>query len=223
MSDNLNLIDAVNHALDPNNWTLPDSVVEIEGLVGPSFKRFINTLVASPCVKSYLEIGTWEGSSTVSALYGNTQKLNNYWAIDNWHEWFTPEHKTGQRGFTKNWNNHIGASVPTNFINADSFAIDPIAQGIRAVDVYFYDGSHEEKHQTQALTHYIACMSPVFVYAVDDWKWDHVRRGALEGIRQTGVKILHRIEIEGKGPGFENATEGWGNGTGIFVLEKVTQ
>lgn len=210
------LIHTVENALDPSNWTLPDSIANIQGLVGPDFKRFLHTVVASPLVKRYLEIGAWEGSSTVSALYQNINKLDKHWIVDNWCEWFFHASRNGKDGFNRNWNAHI-AQAP-NLIDADSFAINPLNYGMCDIDVYFYDGGHKEEQQRKALTHYINCMTPQFIYIVDDWNWECVRKGSTQGMTELGLKVLWSKEIMGTGPGA--STAGWANGTGIFVLER---
>jgi len=222
------LVHTVESALDSSNWTLPYSVANIRGLVGPDFKQFLHTVVAAPLVKRYLEIGAWEGSSTISALYENINKLDKHWIVDNWSQSFLGQPPGAPKeGFTRNWNAHI--TQPPNLIDADSFAINPSDYGMSNIDVYFYDGGHTEEQQKKALTHYIDCMAPQFIYIVDDWKWERVRKGSTQGITELGLKVLWSKEITTEGPGLSPAvplwpghsgTEGWSNGTGIFVLER---
>jgi hypothetical protein len=128
MNRSQELVELVECSLNPTNWTLPESVANIEGLVGPDFKRFLHSVVSSPIVKRYLEIGAWEGSSTVSAMYGNINKLDKHWVVDNWCEWFFHSSRNGKDGFTKNWNTHI--QQPANLIDADSFSINPSDYGM---------------------------------------------------------------------------------------------
>jgi hypothetical protein len=86
--------------------------------------------------------------------------------------------------------------------------------------VYFYDGGHTEEQQSKALTHYIHCMAPQFIYIVDDWNWEQVRRGSTSAMDKLGLKVVWSKSIAGNGPGL--STHGWANGTGIFVLDRTT-
>ena len=187
--------------------TLPESVFTIEGYSGRLYKQFINRLLSHPIVNNYLEIGVWKGSTAVAALYGNNSKIS-HWVIDNWNM-----DKTSKDTFVKNFETHIGCKP--NLIEADCFAIDLDKEGIKDVDVYFYDGEHEKEDHKKSLTYYYDSMKDQFIFIVDDWSWDKVQLGTYNAISELNLKIEVFAEaIDSNNP------NGWWNGCGIFILSK---
>ena len=63
---------------------LPASVFKIDGMTGVKTRAFYNALCDVPEKTNYFEIGAWGGSSTASALCGNTN-ITPY-IVDNWSE-----------------------------------------------------------------------------------------------------------------------------------------
>ena len=58
------------------------SVLGIEGMSQPKNRHLLNNLCSRE-ETSYLEIGTWKGASTISALYNN-KHIRNSLSIENW-------------------------------------------------------------------------------------------------------------------------------------------
>jgi len=201
------LIDAVDASLAEIDSKIPDDVFKIEGYSGKQYKKFANRLLGKDIVKNYLEIGVWKGSTAIAALYGNTGKLN-HWVIDNWVLFGGPRTE-----FVVNFLTHL--KVQPNLIDEDCFGIDVAQKGISNIDVYFYDGEHEEQDQYKALTYYYNAMSDSFVYMVDDWSWSKVQAGTYNAIADLNLKIEKKIEFVS-----ENDHAGWWNGCAIFVMSK---
>ena len=65
---------------DAEQVTLPAELLALTGMTGTKTRRFYNAKCSRPNT-SYLEIGTWHGSSSVSALYSNEVDAT---FIDNW-------------------------------------------------------------------------------------------------------------------------------------------
>lgn len=198
-------------ALSEQESSLPMSVLSIQGYSGKKYKRFANTLLSQPVVRSYLEIGVLGGSTSIAGLYGNASRLN-YWNIDN----FCLSSVLGgsENIFTTNWKAHI-KDCPPNLINEDCFSVDMKSHGIKNVDVYFYDGEHTEEDQYKALTYYYPAMSDSFIYMVDDWGWAKVKAGTYRAIQDMKFKVSMFVERTGA-----DDHNGWWNGCGIFVLSK---
>ena len=57
---------------------------------GQKYRTFINLFVHSSPNPRYLEVGSWAGSTAVSALYGNQVKAV---CIDNWSQFGGPRDK----------------------------------------------------------------------------------------------------------------------------------
>lgn len=191
---------AINESVDT---TLPTEIENFVGYSDPAARKFLNKLLAESAVNNYLEIGVWTGSTAISALYNNHQKIN-HWFIDNWSQFQFDGIKDK---FTSDFTRLVGVSP--NIISNDCFLINPIEEGICDIDVYFYDGGHEEEDHYKAITHYCDCMKDSFVLIVDDWNWvDRVVKGTFRGIEACNLRIEKQWVTS------------WWNGFGIFVLTK---
>ena len=62
---------------------LPPHLLELEGMSGQKYRRFINALMASLDRPNYLEIGCHKGSTACCALFSNQASAT---LIDNWSE-----------------------------------------------------------------------------------------------------------------------------------------
>jgi hypothetical protein len=202
------LVDAITTSLDENSpHRVTTEILSVEGYSGAKYKRFANRLLSKDIVKNYLEIGVWKGSTAISALYGNHQRLK-YTLVDNFSSLGGPREE-----FNGNWNRFIDGS--SNLIDEDCFSFNPKDRDIKDIDVYFYDGEHQEIDHHKALQHYYDAMAESFIFMVDDWSWKQVQDGTLRAINDLGLKIAEKRQ-------FFSADDhsSWWNGCGIFVLEK---
>ena len=97
-------------------------------------------------------------------------------------------------------------------------------------NIYMYDGHHTETSHFQALNHYLPCLEDEFIYLVDDWNWEQVRKGTHKSIKDNKCEIIYQKEIFtnhegtlhwGPGKGMRFGKDGdWHNGISIFVLKK---
>ena len=196
------LISAVDAAfVEYHQNSLTDEIKNYNGYSVPAFRSFLNTLLGKAVISNYLEIGVWSGSTAISAMYNNHHKVN-HWFIDNWSEFGGPKDL-----FISNFTRLVGISP--NILNVDCFSINPVESKICDVDVYFYDGGHEEEDQYKAITQFCDSMKDSFILIIDDWNWrDRVEQGTLRGIKHCNLHIE------------KHWTTDWWNGVGIFVLSK---
>lgn len=193
---------------------LPKEILEMEGMSGKMTRHFYNNLLEIPDAR-YLEIGTWKGSSTFSAMYGNKA---NIICLDNWSQFDGHEIK---ESFLANLELYRGGNE-VEYREGDCFAINTTSISKR--NLYLYDGAHEVDDHYRALTHYIDCMEDEFIYICDDWDWAAVREGTWKAIRELRLEIIFSIERslnEGdswKPAGYAKAT--WWNGIWAAVLRK---
>lgn len=200
------------------NHSLPPEILELEGMSGKKFRLFINKLLSSKHLTNYLEIGVWKGSTSISALYGNTNKIN-YTLIDNFSQF------EGKQDFFDNWTRFF--SEKPMLLDENCFEIYPKKMGIKDVDVYFYDGAHEEIDQYKALHHYYHSFANCFIYIVDDWCWEEVIRGTETAIEELNLIVHEKIELLPENyskPTYMREkhysdTEWW-NGYCVFLFEK---
>lgn len=202
------LITAVEDSLSETHTNLTPEILSIEGMSGKMYKKFANRLLSKPIVKNYLEIGVWKGSTAIAALYNNHHRLR-YTVIDNFSEFGGPKNE-----FISNWKQYNG-TIP-NLIDDDCFCFNPRDRNISDIDVYFYDGNHEEISHYKALHHYYEAMADSFILMVDDWTaWNQVKDGTNRAIGDLNLKIEMKIEK------VDGGSEQWWNGCGIFVLSKT--
>lgn len=207
------LIKAVVTALERPS-SLPNEVLSLQGMSGNAFRGFINALLANESIETYLEIGVYNGSTAISALYGNLNKIR-YWLIDNWSEVFVAFGKDPRLNFFCNFE-RILECEPV-ILEGDCFSMVPSEQGISDVDVYFYDADHEAESQYKALTHFLPVLKDVFVFIVDDWSWTKAKDGTRLAIEKLGLEIVFQKEIN---TDTKENRDGWWEGCCVFVLKK---
>jgi len=206
-------IDAVEFAIanaDSGSTKLTDKQLSLEGMSSNKTRIFLNELIKEDT--NYLEIGTYKGSTFVSALYNNNP-LNAY-AIDN----FSLDSFYGgseQEFLATCEYNEI---VNFKFFNENSFDMKVESKNkIKDINVYFYDGEHEEIDQCKAITDFLENLSNEFILIVDDWNWDKVKNGTYAGISQSNLKIHKKWEL----PAAYNGDKAqWHNGMFVAILEK---
>jgi predicted O-methyltransferase YrrM len=178
---------------------IPEEYIsKLTGLSSPKIWHLLNNLAAMS--DSYLEIGTYMGSSLMAALYENQVEAV---AIDN----FCMKPKT--RG-------HFFQNVKYlnfKFIEADCFEVQFVD---RSFQLYFYDGGHTYNDQYRALVHFLHAMQTEFVYVCDDWNNGPVREGTFAAIKDCDLEILEfherRCEMKDKNE--------WWCGIAIFKFRK---
>lgn len=185
---------------------LTQDVLSIYGMSSAKGRHLLNNICSVPGM-NFLEVGSYEGSTSVAALYENNV---NYTIIDNFK--LGVEHKDI---LINNFKTHLG--YEPNLIDSDCFSFNPKDKGINDVDIYFYDGEHEEIDQYMALTHYYDCLADEFILIVDDTNYPPVLMGTFRAIQEKKLKIKwHRTLFathNGDGSNY------W-NGMYIAVLSK---
>ncbi len=202
---------------------LIDELYMIEGMTGKITKRFYNNLLELEGAR-YLEIGCYKGSSTCSALYKNTASLV---CIDSWHDFILNEQHNGVSRtppinyFLSNVAKYKGNNN-IMFYNEDCFKIDINKLG--KFNIYLYDGDHTYESQYNALKYYIDAMDDIFIYIVDDWNDEPVRRGTFDAIQDLKLENVWshtiRLTFNNKHTPPDIAHETWWNGCYMCILKK---
>ena len=202
-----------NSLLKTDNYQskITDEILKIDGMSGTKTRHFYNNLCSMSGTR-YLEIGTWKGSSTCSAMCNNNIKCL---AIDNWCEFEGPKDD-----FLENFNKFKGHNDAT-FIENNCWNIDTSTIG--KFNIYMFDGNHKARSHRMALTYYYPCLDDEFIYIVDDWAMPKVYAGTMEAIKILKLNILYKKEIVpyGSRKNYDNADKNeWWNGIAIFVFKK---
>lgn len=199
-----NINDSIEYA-NSGQTKLNNKAISMEGMSSPKVRNFLNKIVSYPGV-SYLEIGVWRGATFYAALYGNNPEYAL--AIDNFSE-FGGDELVFQ-------NNMSDVNTHFSFLNSDSFDIKNKPE--QKFNIYFYDGDHSAKAQRLALTYYQDMLTDEYVYICDDWNWDEVKKGTMEGIQENKLEIIQEWTLPANANG---DMVNWWNGLWVAVLKKT--
>lgn len=196
---------------------LTNDILSIDGMSGKKTKMFYNNLLAFNTKINYLEIGVWKGSTFISAMFNN-KNIYGY-ALDSFSNF-----SVGKSTFLNNVSNYLINNEKYIVIEKDCF--DGIADDLisQKIQVYLYDAGHCVDDHIKSLIHYLPILDDIFIFIVDDWNYDDVRKGTIESIKLSNVTILYEKEIRLT---YDNSTtpipllhtDYW-NGMYIAVLKK---
>ena len=190
-------------------------ILNYQGMSGKKTRHLYNNIMNNEDVK-YLEIGTWYGSSSISAIYQNDiQAL----FIDNWSQ-FGGDKKIFQDAIGR----FLTKKADCKLLESDCWKVNTKKIGT-GYNVYLYDGGHTEEDHFKSLDYYYNNLDDVFIFMVDDWCWGDVRDGTWRAIEKLDLKVRFCHEVlmsPEERVNFPNhaGRDNWWNGIAIFVLEK---
>lgn len=168
---------------DTNN--LSERVLNISGMSGIYYRKFINNLIREIDNPRYLEIGSWKGSTASSAIYKNKLTCT---CIDNWSEFGGPKYE-----FERTIKEFLTSEVNFTIIEDDFRNVD--YSKIGKYNIFMFDGPHSEHDQYDGITFPYESLDDVFILIVDDWNWISPRRGTQRAISDLNLEVLHSIEV----------------------------
>jgi Methyltransferase domain len=175
---------ALNRALALDS-KLPEPVLRMTGMSGRKYRRFINNLVSGLVDARYLEIGSWAGSTACAAMYGNHARI---YCIDNWSEFGGPkEHFFQVTAACRS------PDIQFDFQESDYRKVDYTSIG--HFNLYMFDGPHTYQDQYDGIRLAVPALDHEFVLIVDDWNWERVRKGTLDAVVDSKLRILGSVEI----------------------------
>jgi len=193
---------------------------KVGGLSGTKIRILLNQLLSNEEAE-YLEVGVYAGSTFVPALFENNPK--EAYAVDNWSEFdghrdvFIHHCETFLPGL--NGKPHpLGIKPEYNLIEKDFFQTAVSDYSWTKFNVYFYDGHHAEESQYKALEHMldIGCLANEFIFMVDDYGWEGVRRGTQNSIKDFKLNVLYEETLGVTDPMppeyTQEQNENWWNG-----------
>ncbi len=87
-----------------------------------------------------------------------------------------------------------------------------------------YDGDHNYASHYKALSHYYTCLDNTFIYIVDDWNFEDVRKATHDVIQDLSFKILYQKGIrsthDGSHAPHPYAGNTWWNGIYLAIIQK---
>jgi len=213
---------AINRAVQHDSNIHPDIVNPyiVNGFTGLSFRHLLNNIADYEGI-NYLEIGTFCGSSLLSVLYNNLDKISSVYAMDNWSEF--DKYVNPKQIFEMQMERYApDTQGKLNFYEEDCFSFDK-SKIKHKINLYFYDGHHSREEQEMAFTYFNDVLDDTFVAIIDDWEQGPVRDGTLAAFDKLNYEILASWQIVP--PARENKTENpdlyWWLGNFIAVIRKT--
>jgi hypothetical protein len=211
--DTIDFVNACLTKVESGTRVLPKAIHDYEGFSGAYTREFYNAICSRPNT-SYLEIGTWYGSSSISALYNNTVQAT---FIDNWSQF------AGNKQILINALEQYKGKSTYTLVERNCFDVSP--SELSKYDVYMYDGDHTYDAHYKAITRFYSCLKDGAIVMIDDWTWPVVRQATHDAIRDLNIKIVFSKEIILSQDDVVNMPKHkgrhtWWNGIGIFVVSK---
>ena len=179
-------------------------ILNLDGMSGKMTRHFYNNVVSMKNTR-YLEVGTWKGSSTCSAMFENDADVV---CVDNWSEFGDVK-----KDFLANVEKFKGTNRLT-IIEKDAFETS-VSDFPHKFNIYLYDGHHSIESHEKSLTHLIDSMDDVFIFIVDDWSWMDSKTGTRQALAKLGLIVEYEKEHT-----VPCGTPGWWNGAWVAVLRK---
>lgn len=193
------------------NSDLPQST--IPGLTSHRMRQLLNEL-GNVCFR-YLEVGCFQGATATAVLEADPEVA---YFVDKWQENTQPANGTvlpdnDKMGFINNVRAHK-KSTQIKLFDCDLFAVD--TEEISDVDLFFYDGPHDQRTTARAVEYYKHSLADVSILVFDDANWEGVVTGAKQGIANAKLTVLYeKILLNAQ----EDADQWW-NGFYIAVVKK---
>lgn len=200
------------HRAEQGDSKLTPEILALGGMSSAKVRHLLNNLCESPGAR-YLEVGTYAGSTFVSALFRNSFTTTAALGIDNYSQF------GGFETFKTVTENYL---IPGtfSFLKEDFRKVD-LAKEQPGTNVYFYDGGHSIEDHRDAITHFWDSLADVFVLVIDDWLEPEVRIGTQEAFNEIlngdSFVIRETWELPSRGNG---DTEQWWNGVLVAVIQK---
>jgi hypothetical protein len=195
------------------NTKLPQSILDLEGMSSHKIRILLNNLCEN-IEGTYLEIGSWAGSTACSALFGN--KVTST-CIDNWSEFGGPKD-----AFLQNIEDVKSSDINFTFIEQDFRKVD--YNKIGKFNVYMFDGPHSEQDQYDGVAIAQPALDDTYILIVDDYNGHNVRAGTERAIKDLNLNVIASIDIMTRSnnghPIISHQHSDWHNGYFIALVSK---
>lgn len=203
------ITNAINKAL-ANQSDINTDIYNVRGFSTPTMRRLFHELTnLERC--TYLEVGLYCGATFVSSFNKGCFSIG----IENFSQPFGVESVEWE--LKENVHRFLSNSEGVSLHNADCFLFD--INQLPLIDIYFFDGEHSEESQAKALPYYLNALNDTFIFIVDDYNWESVRKGTEKGLAELSDKI--EIVKDWKIRGLDaQDDEIWHNGVYVALINK---
>lgn len=167
--------------------------------------------------EAYLEVGTYQGKSVVSAVLNNGPRT--VYACDNFSEFDRNSFEITQGNLAR-----YGLLDRVTFLDCDFREIFSGERLEVPIGFYFYDGAHDAESQFLAIAEVEAFLADEALVLVDDWRFapdsqSHAKEATLRAMAQSrhSWKILYELPAR-----FNGDRAMWWNGVGVLSFRRET-
>ena len=193
-----------------NESKLTPSILQLQGMSGVKTRHFYNNICSHPAAK-YLEVGSWKGSTLISALYNNQHCPAV--AIDNWSQFNGP---------CLEFHANCKTYIPESWLFVIENDCFNVSLSNRKFNIFLFDGAHDYDSQKKAITYFYKNLELPCVVIIDDWNWQSVRSGTYDGLHEVGANIVYedhvRLTQDDSHTNTDLARDSYWNGMGVFVI-----
>ena len=169
---------------------------DVPGLAKANNLALLN--VAARCLgdgEAYLEVGTFRGTSLISAMLGND---GEFVALDNW-------------SMAEGSREQLGANLERYELEAtilEGDAFETLRNGVPSpIGAYYYDNGHEYEQQVEGLRLAESYLASPALMIVDDTDWERVERAVDDYLAQQ-PRATEIFRADGKDHGHPEWWEG---------------
>jgi hypothetical protein len=191
---------------------LTQEILNIRGFSTATIRRLFNCLCDTAEPITYLEVGLFAGASFCSSFNKNCTSIG----IEDHSQDFSAGFDQVKKELKENIDKFSDKAKEVHVHYVDCFKMDKSV--LPKIDIYSYDGHHDEIFQEKALPSFIDVMADRFIFLIDDWSWPTAKNGTLKSLD----KLKDKIEIEKEwtlGEGLHNHPV-WHNGLKIYLINK---
>jgi predicted O-methyltransferase YrrM len=172
---------------------------DVPGLAKPNNLALLNVAARSLGEgESYVEVGTFRGTSLISAMLGNPG--HDFVALDNW--------SMGDGSRAELDANLARYSLEATMIEGDAFeTLRSDALRGRTIGVYYYDNGHEYEQQLDGMRLVEPYLTSPSLVIVDDTDWERVER-AVDDYLAEQPRATEIFRAEGNDRGHPEWWEG---------------
>jgi hypothetical protein len=200
-----------------NDGTLPPEILQLEGMSSHAIRILLNEICKGLPGANYLEIGSWRGSTFISALYNNKETKGT--SIDSHSEYVNhPIFKTTAEMLKNNCERNLTHGENYELITADCFEYKLPAD--KQYSIYLFDGPHDYDSQYKALSHYYDNLEDIFIYICDDYSVRDVEEGTVAALKDLDIQVVTDHKMFGYQAIPSHMTTGFWNGYYVAVCVK---
>jgi len=187
----------------------------VDGFTSLKVQQLLSLAYASlPAEEAYLEVGTYQGKTLISALLNNERRPT--YACDNFSE-FTASTEGSAEVLRLNLR-MFGLTDRVTFLNADFRNVMDRDHIREPVGLYLYDGAHSEEMQYLGVKLVEPVLADEALVVVDDW--NNPNAGA--GTRRAIAESRHHYELLYELPTHDDQRHAmWWDGLGVYCFERV--